>query len=87
MVGIGGMVTMPIIDPKAPIDRCPYCGSSEGYYSKDYMYGPSRCYRNYNGEEAYNGEMYDSLNQNQGKYAYCAECHKRLFKMSELVKS
>ena len=32
-------------DQKAPIDRCPYCGSDAEYYTKDYVCGSTRCYQ------------------------------------------
>lgn len=35
--------------------------------------------------EADNGEMYDTLRTTVGKYAYCSNCGKRLFKMSEMT--
>lgn len=72
------------VDPIAPIDRCPHCGSDEGYYTKDYLHGTCRYNHNYDGTEAYNGEMYDSARIEAGKFAYCVNCEKRLFRMDAL---
>lgn len=68
---------------KAPIDRCPYCGSNYGYYTKDRISGPVWYNQNFDGSEADNWEMYESTNITPGKWAYCRNCGKRLFKMSE----
>lgn len=71
--------------PKAPINRCPYCGSEKGFLSKDYICGPSWVNYNFDGSEADNDEMYDTTKVTIGKYAYCCNCGKRLFKMSEIT--
>jgi len=72
------------IEPKAPIDKCPYCGSESGYFTKDYIHGSTYYYHNFDGTGTYNGEMYDSMMHVQGKIAYCIDCGRRLFKMSEI---
>ena len=71
------------IDSKAPIDRCPYCGSDAEYYTKDYVCGSTRCYQRFDGGEADNTGLYDLLRNRQGKYAYCANCDSRLFRINE----
>ena len=68
---------------KAPIDKCPHCGSNDGYYTKDYISGTCRFNHNFDGSEAYNGEMYNNLTREQGKFAYCTDCNKRLFKIAD----
>lgn len=68
---------------KAPIDKCPHCGSDMGYYTKDYISGSCRYNHNYDGSQAYNGEMYDYLDHESGKIAYCSNCDKRLFKIED----
>jgi hypothetical protein len=72
------------VNPNAPINKCPYCGSDWGYYTKDYIHGSTWYRCNFDGTEADNGDMYDPLTHEAGKYAYCLSCNKRLFKMSEL---
>jgi RNase P subunit RPR2 len=67
-----------------PITQCPHCGSEEGYYTKTQVSGTARYYCHYDGSEAHNEEMYDSLVYKESKYAYCSECHKRLFKTLEI---
>lgn len=68
---------------KLPIDRCPYCGSKDGYYTKEQVKGSVRYNYNFDGSEAENGEMYDYLSYSGGKYAYCLHCDKRLFRIEE----
>lgn len=72
------------VDTVAPIDHCPYCGSDEGYYTKDYLCGSTRYNHNYDGTEAENGDMYESVEVKAGKIAYCVNCDKRLFRTDEL---
>ncbi|WP_162944228.1 hypothetical protein [Paenibacillus aceti] len=62
--------------------ECPHCGGGS-YYQKYQVSGPSRAYSNFDGTEAENGEMYEGLTYRGGKYAYCAGCHKRLFRVSK----
>lgn len=61
---------------------CPHCGYIE-YYTKDYICGSTRYFHRFDGKDRYNGEMYDHLDHNQGKWAYCVNCDKRLFKMED----
>ncbi len=68
---------------KAPIDKCPVCGSKDGYYTKEQARGPIQLIYNFDGSESDNGSMYDMLTFSGGKYAYCLKCDKRLFKMPE----
>ncbi len=38
----------------------------------------------FDGKEAENGSMYENSDwKNRSKYAWCAKCHKRLFKLEE----
>lgn len=63
---------------------CPFCGNDEFYVKQCYR---GKCEFNYkfNGELAYNGEMYDFAQfKTTSTYAYCNNCNKRLFKLSEL---
>ena len=68
---------------KPPITKCPHCGNDYDFYTKDYIQGS--CHYNYrfNGFPTCNGEMYENTTRKSGKYAYCGECDKRLFKMSD----
>lgn len=67
----------------APISKCPYCGSDYGYYTKEHVTGSVMYNYHFDGSEADNGEMYDNLRYSGGKWAYCFNCDKRLFKMEE----
>lgn len=68
---------------KAPIEICPYCGSIEGYYTKEQVRGHIRVCHNFDGSNADNADMYDGLTFTGGKIPYCLDCNKQLFKTSE----
>jgi hypothetical protein len=58
------------------VNSCPYCSSEEGFYLKGFMKGRYIYRFNYDGSEAENGDLYDSLSCKEGKTAYCQSCHK-----------
>lgn len=65
---------------------CPYCGNEEFYIKQSYK---GTCEYNMrfdmDNRDVENGEMYDSAGYKTiGKYAYCNNCRKRLFPISEL---
>ena len=64
--------------------KCPHCGSTESYYLKYQVYGSAKCYFNFDGSEAENGDMYEYLQHKGGKVAYCSNCHKKICKAEEL---
>jgi hypothetical protein len=72
-----------IVNEKAPIDKCPYCGSVDGYYTKQQAYGPCTRYYNFDGSFCDNSTMHDFICYKGGKIAYCVHCDKRLFKVEE----
>lgn len=62
------------------IKECPYCGRDTFYY-KQIMHGTGNMYGRYDGEEAENGDMHESIQYTPiGKFAYCAGCGKRVFR-------
>lgn len=62
--------------------ECPYCGSDE-YYTKEHVRGNVNHYVKFDGQPANNMELYDYLNHKvRSKYAWCSDCNKRLFKLS-----
>ena len=65
------------------ISECPYCGYSEYYVN--YRYSGVGIYRyRFDGEEAENEDMYDCLrNTTIGKFAYCCNCHKKIFRIKD----
>ncbi|MGE4282356.1 MAG: hypothetical protein AB7G87_01405 [Clostridia bacterium] len=69
---------------KAPVDKCPFCESDSGFYTKEQVHGSINVRHNYDGSEAENGSMYECLSYKGGKFAYCLDCKRRLFKMSEI---
>lgn len=65
---------------------CPYCGNSEFFIKQRYS---GQCEYNMrfdmNNGDVENGEMYTYASfKTVGKYAYCNNCRKRLFPVSEL---
>lgn len=71
---------------KAPLDKCPYCGYNDGFYTKEQVHGTIHYNYNFDGSETDNSELYSHLEYTGGKIAYCSRCDKKLFKMSELDK-
>jgi hypothetical protein len=70
---------------KAKIEKCPYCGSTEGFYTlTDYLNVPYRY--GFNGEDKYNGEMYDQADCHQKRYAYCMSCNAKIGTANQLLK-
>lgn len=62
------------------ITECPYCGYDEFYYNQ-HMVGNGAMYVRYDGEETDNGCMHETLRYTPiGKFAYCCNCHKRVFR-------
>lgn len=65
---------------------CPYCGNAEFYVRQSYK---GTCNYNMrfdmNNKEVENGEMHENaIYKTISKYAYCNDCGKRLFPISEL---
>ncbi|MBC1228637.1 hypothetical protein [Listeria booriae] len=71
-------------EQKAPIDKCPHCGSDEGYHTKSQVSGVVYYRHNYDGSEQENEDAYAYLRHDIGKYVYCINCEKRLFKVKEI---
>ncbi len=62
------------------IKECPYCGNDEFYY-KQHMVGDGLMFCRYDGKETENGDMHEGLRYTpKGKFAYCTECKKRVFR-------
>lgn len=65
------------------IKECPYCGSEE-YYQKESYKGFREFRMRFDGEEADNSDMWDgAVEKLISKYAWCCECHRRLFKLED----
>ena len=63
------------------LEQCPYCGNNEEYYVKERYSGTCDYKHRFDGVEADNRGLYDHANHKSGKYAYCAACNKRIFKI------
>lgn len=65
------------------IKKCPYCGC-ETFYTNHAIKGKIRTFARYDGEEAANNEMYDGIDHILlGKFAYCADCNKKVFRFKK----
>ena len=65
------------------IEKCPYCGNDEYYMRVRYSGEGIYRYR-FDGEAAGNEDMYDCLRDKPiGKFAYCCNCDKRIFRIKE----
>lgn len=66
------------------IKCCPYCGG-ETYYIKQHYYGDCRYFFSFDERKQMyvdNGGMWEGATfRNTSKYAWCADCDKRLFKL------
>lgn len=56
----------------------------EGYYIKGKIQGSAISRKNFGGSRGENSDMHDHLTYKFGKLAYYLDCHKRLFKPSNL---
>lgn len=66
-----------------PIKECPKCGGTI-FYVKQHISGNGIYYDSLEGEEVDNSSLHDSLiYKTTSKYAYCADCKKRLFKITK----
>lgn len=64
------------------LDCCPHCQSTTGYYIKTQIKGYCESRFTFSGEfhEEDNADMHQGITYKYGKWAYCRDCHKRLFK-------
>lgn len=67
-----------------PIDKCPHCGG-DYFFRKDYLSGVSHYLGSSTDNNVDNSGMYDSLRTKTGKYWYCNDCGKRLFKEDDVL--
>lgn len=66
-----------------PISSCPYCGGGT-IAIKQYMHGYGEYYVDLETGEVDATELHSGLQyRNSGKYAVCADCGKRLFKVDD----
>ena len=65
------------------MEKCLYCGNDEFYIRQSY-YGTCEYNYRFDGKDAENGEMWQNATMKDlTKYAYCNNCHKRLFPTKE----
>lgn len=63
------------------MQKCPYCGSEE-YYIKQRYKGTCHYYMRFDGQVTENGEMHQGASyKTTSKFAWCSECHKKLFEL------
>lgn len=71
---------------RKPITCCPHCGSAQGVFTKTTYVNVPYCI-GFDGEEQYNGEMYDNAERHDGgKIVYCQSCGKPICRLSTLEK-
>ena len=71
-------IVYPIENP--PVKKCPYCGGGE-FYINQRARGNIEYHYRFDGNEGENGELHEPLNYTDiGKFAYCTDCRKRLFR-------
>ena len=69
-----------------PITCCPHCGSRQGIFTKTTLVNVPFCI-GFDGEEQYNGEMYDQAEKIRGgAVAYCQSCGKAICRFA-IIKS
>lgn len=69
------------LDP--PYEKCPYCGNEE-YMTYHHCSGDLVCYSRFDHKTTDNTEMYEGLDYTyRRKFAYCAECKKKIFRIKE----
>ena len=59
------------------LTECPFCGGTQ-FYTKGRITGKSIYFERFDGEEADNGEMYESTDFITEGKAYCESCHSYL---------
>lgn len=63
------------------LKKCPYCGSTFGYYQRMYVSGWIHENTLFENGEPYNSEQFDHLNYSrESKYFFCINCNKRISK-------
>lgn len=71
---------------RKPITCCPHCGSTDGILTKTTLVNIPY-YIGFDGEEQFNGEMYDNAEGREGGcVAYCQNCGKVICRVSTLEK-
>lgn len=66
---------------KYGMDKCPHCGGTI-FRVRQHISGYGEFYGSLDGEEVDNSSLHDFLQYRTiNKYAYCADCGKRMFKI------
>lgn len=74
------------LPPIQSLSKCPHCGSETFYVMQAYA-GKGAYYRRFDGYQAENSGMYDSLRHRISKRAFCGECKKPLASWDEATDS
>ena len=68
---------------KYGIGECPHCGGKD-FFVKQSISGIGYFYGTLDGREGDNTELHSGLKyKNLSKYAYCVDCQKRMFKITD----
>ena len=57
---------------------CPFCGNDKEYFVKEFVKGYTRYYYRFDGDEADNADMYNTLSSHSNGSVYCSYCSKYL---------
>lgn len=68
---------------KYGIEECPHCGGKD-FFVKQFISGYGNLYGSLDEQEPDNSELHSGLQyKTTTKYAYCADCKKRMFKITK----
>ncbi|HBS4810765.1 MULTISPECIES: hypothetical protein [Enterobacterales] len=62
---------------KTSISKCPHCGYDE-FYVRARVSGYTSVHYRYDGDYGDNTHMWDYVEMNEQKTAYCSNCHKKI---------
>lgn len=62
----------------AGLAACPHCGASTGYFRKTRVSGMTETNYSFNGAEADNTHLHETLNYVDQQTLYCQECRRRI---------
>lgn len=64
--------------PINEINKCPYCGSKNGFIIRSKASGYVTTSYSFDGSERCNSSMYNQIKEKQPKYAKCSDCDRNI---------
>ena len=68
---------------EAPFNKCPFCSSNEGFFTREQIHGAIRFRYNFDGSEKDNSNVYNDVNFTGGRAAYCISCNRLIFRFDD----